>query len=158
MSDNAPPRSTPGQQRELDLALVSILANSFLQRSQPEYILTAAALGAFGALDWGVAALHPGDFLDRPWCKRPAGVAAIGIALIASTTCVKIWREWKKYGEIKQQQATIFRRLAIDEQTIRENIPPTMLTRAGCGFLYSIALVAVAAAATIAFCVSLLHP
>lgn len=157
MSSVPPPGSTPEQQRQLDFALVSMLANSFLARAQPEYLLTAAAVGAFGALDWGVAALHPADYVNRPWCKRPAGVAAIGIALIAIVICAKIWREWKKYGEIKEQQAGILRRLAIDEQTLR-NIPPPMLAPAGYGFLGSIAVVLVAAAVTITFCVFLLSP
>jgi hypothetical protein len=69
--------------REFGLFLLTEIAASMRARTEPEYVYTAAALAGFGALAWGVAALNPEKYNQRELYLRPAGLAAIGIFLIA---------------------------------------------------------------------------
>ncbi|MGH9549379.1 MAG: hypothetical protein ACRD3W_08390, partial [Terriglobales bacterium] len=92
--------------------LLTELGAALRARSEPEHLYTAAALGSFGALAWGVAALQPESYLTRPMWMRPAVIAAIGTAVVASSVVVKIIREHYKFAEIKREQARIAKQLA----------------------------------------------
>lgn len=138
--------------RDLDLVLLQELGNSLRARSEAEHLYTAAAVGSFGALAWGVAALQPERYLTRPFGERPAGVAAIGVLIVAVFICIKICREHGVYKQTKKEQARIAKRLAAPEGETKI-IPEYMLEEsAGLGFLYSLLVVAVAAVSAAWFC------
>jgi hypothetical protein len=135
------------------LLLLQELGAALRARSDPEHLYTAAALGSFGAVAWGVAALKPQDYLSRPIWTRPGTVAALGILLVALSVVRKIRREHKKYTETKKQYslvATLLKSLPNGDV-----IPNNWTDPAGEGHKYSEWLVMVAAGAAILFCLSL---
>jgi hypothetical protein len=139
-------------QRDLRLLLFAELAEGLRARKEPEHLYTAAALGGFGAVAWGVAALQPRDYIGRPVYERPAAVAAIGILLVATAVVAKIWREHTKYAENKDTQNGIAS--DINATCGGEIIPQNMRMPAGSGWAWSIMVVIVAAFAAIAFCIA----
>jgi hypothetical protein len=143
---------------DLQLVLLTDLSVALRARSEPEHLYTAAAVGGFGAVTWGVASLQPEKFSSRPPYKRPAGVAIFGTLLVAFAIGVKIYREHKRYAEIKEDRAKIANQLA-SQQGATGIIPKDYLSPApGWGFIYSLAVVGLAAAGAIWFCISVLNP
>jgi len=160
MTSPAPPQlpSSSSLHDELRLMLLTELGAALRARSEPEHLYTAAALGGFGAVAWGVAALQPDKYLDKPFYKRPAGVAALGTLFVAVAIVAKIYREHRKFAEIKKEQARIATQLA-SLPGAAGIIPGNMLSPvAGKGFIWSIAVVVMAAVVAICFCLSLVGP
>jgi hypothetical protein len=154
----APPPSSTPDHKDLRLILFTELGVALRARSEPEHLYTAAAVGGFGAVAWGVAALHPDKYLSKPVYKRPAGVAALGTLLVATAIVVKICREHIKFAEIKKEQAQIATQLS-SLSGAAGIIPENMLSPvAGRGFIWSLAVVIAAAVAAICFCLSLVGP
>jgi hypothetical protein len=152
-----PPPSTSGH-KDLQLVLLKELGDALRARSEPEHLYTAATVGGFGAVAWGVAALQPEKYLGRPVYKRPAAIAGIGIIIVAAFIVAKIFREHGIYAETKREQARIAEQLASLEGA-REIIPEYMLKKdAGWGFFWSLAVVIAAAVAAALFCGSLVCP
>lgn len=144
--------------RDLQLILLTDLSAAMRARSEPEHLYTAAALGGFGAVTWGVAALQPDKYFGRPLYKRPAGIAAFGTLLVGTAIVVKIWREHKRFAEIKEDRAKIANQLA-SQQGATGIIPKDYLSPdPGRGDRYSLAIVIIAAFGAILFCLSVLCP
>lgn len=140
-----------GAPRDLALALVTEMGAALTARSEAEHLYTAAAMGSFGAVCWGVAALDASRYSGRPFFSRPGAVAAVGIAVVTILVVLKIYREHRRYAEIKDDLAAILRNLACRRE---ELVPKQMLRPAGAGAYYSIALVVGAALAGICFCLA----
>ena len=151
------PSSHPDH-KDLQLNLLMELGVALRARSEPEHLYTAAALGGFGAVAWGVAALQPEKYTSKAIYQRPAGVAAIGTLLVATTIVMKICREHRKFAEIKKEQARIAARLDSMQGAVGI-IPKSMLSpTAGKGYIWSLAVVIAGAVAAICFCLSLIGP
>jgi hypothetical protein len=144
--------------RDLKLILLTELSSALRARSEPEHLYTAAALGGFGAVAWGVAALQPEKYVSRPVYQRPAAVAALGTLLVAAAIALKIYREHRKFSEIKKEQARIARDLS-SSPNASDIIPQIMLSEVpGKGYIWSLVVVITAAVAAVAFCLSLVGP
>jgi hypothetical protein len=87
------------ENRKLDvqLALLAEHGAALRARSMAEYLFATAAVGSFGAVCWGVAALD-----NKGWL--PAVVAAIGIVGVAATVLLKIQQDHLAYNNIKIEQ------------------------------------------------------
>lgn len=88
--------SSPSDHKDLQLNLLTELSAALRGRSEPEHLYTAAALGGFGAVAWGVAALQPEKYLSKAIYQRPGGVAALGTLLVATAIVLKICREHRE--------------------------------------------------------------
>ena len=150
--------AAPSDHKDLQLSLFTELSAALRARSEPEHLYTAAALGGFGAVAWGVAALQPEKYSSKAMYQRPAGVAALGTLLVATAIVMKICREHKKFAEIKKEQARIAAQIA-SLPGAAEIIPKSMLSPiAGKGYIWSLVVVIAAAGAAILFCLSLIGP
>jgi hypothetical protein len=140
--------------KDLQLVILKELCDSMRARSEPEHLYTAAAVGSFGAVAWGVAALRPEQYLGRPFYLRPAAVAVMGILIVAVAICIKIKREHTVYADTKKALSKIAIQLASLEGA--EGMIPDHMRgeKAGPGFKYSIGVVAAAASLAILFCLS----
>jgi hypothetical protein len=103
-----------------------------------------------------VAALNPEKYNQRELYLRPAGLAAIGIFLIAGAVVAKIIREHKKFAALKAAQNAVYKKL-------KEHLPDSSITpdqmfsdQAGRGYIWSLAVVIAAALAGIGFCLSVI--
>jgi hypothetical protein len=145
------PPSVPDHQN-LRLTLLTEICNALRVRSEAEHLYTAAAVGGFGAVAWGVAALRPERYLSRPSYKQPGVVAGIGILVVAALIVLKIYREHTVYADTKREQARMAGQLASLPGAARI-IPQYMLEeKAGWGFILSIFVVAATAIVTAVFC------
>jgi hypothetical protein len=154
----SPPLPSASDDKNLQLTLLTELGANLRARSEAEHLYTAAAVGGFGAVAWGVAALQPERYLSRPCYKRPAGAAVIGISIVAVAIAAKIIREHGQYAKLRKQQAQIVKQLARlpgAEEIIHEDMQSD---DAGPGYKWSLAIVIAAALAAIGFCLSLVSP
>lgn len=124
-------------------------------KSEHEHLYAAAAMGGFGAVAWGIAALQPGKYLATEAYLRPAVVAAIGTFTLAVAIVVKIYRDHGMYAKGKAKQNEIATAINSDYGQI---VPEVMLSRSGNGYLYSIAVVIIAGLAAVGFCLSVAGP
>lgn len=152
MTTQPTPPSPPLEPKDL-LVVLQELGTALRARSDPEHIYTAAAVGYFGAVAWGVAALKPQDYLSRVIWTRPATVAAVGILVVACLVVWKILHEHKNFATIKEQYARV---AAILKALPNGDVIPDQLTkRAGKGAWISVCIVIGAALPSIAFCLFL---
>ena len=98
--------------KDLQLVLLKELCDAMRARTEPEHLYTAAAVGSFGAVAWGVAALNPQTYLARPFYLRPAVVGVISVLAVALGICIKIWREHGVYAEAKKVLSRIAKQLS----------------------------------------------
>jgi hypothetical protein len=148
-------RPTTADHKDVLLVLLKELGDALRSRSEPEHLYTAAAVGGFGAVAWGVAALQPDKYLSRPFYLRPAWLAAVGIFIVAAFIVKKIRREHGIYAEAKKEQARIGAILSSLEGATGI-IPEYMLKEvAGPGYKGSQRIVITAAAVAACFCLSL---
>jgi hypothetical protein len=124
-------------------------------KSAHEHLYAGAAVGGFGAVAWGVAALRPDKCLDTEVYLRPAVVAAIGTFTLVVAIVVKICRDHGMYAKGKAKQNEIATAINSDYGEI---VPEVMLSKSGNGYLYSIAVVIIAGLAAVAFCLSVAGP
>jgi len=141
--------------KDLQLVLLKELCDAMRARTEPEHLYTAAAVGSFGAVAWGVAALKPEQYLARPFYLRPAAVGIVGILIVALGICIKILREHGVYAEAKKALCQIAKQL--DSLEGASGMIPAYILKeeAGSGFRYSIAVVVSAALGAVLFCLSL---
>lgn len=148
---------TAGGNQEVLIFLLTEISAAMRARSEPEYVYTAGALAGSGAVAWGVAALQPDKFFGRDIYLRPAGVAAIGLVVVALAVVGKIWREHRKFADLKKSQYSLGKLL--EQYAGTGVIPDKMFSQAaGKGYLWSIGVVVAAALASIAFCISVIGP
>lgn len=152
------PPMTPQELITAQLSLLSEYGNDLRARSQPEYLYTAASLGAFGAVSWGVAAMSPTVYVSSDWWARPPIVAAAGIFVVAVSVLAKIWREHTNYGMVKAYRAAVANGLAAVPE-LKPLIAGTYTNRiAGRGAHVSGGMVILAGVSSIAFCLSVRGP
>jgi hypothetical protein len=152
---NAGQPSSDGGDTELQIALLQELGSSLRFRSEAEHLYTAAAVGSFGAVAWGVAALVPANYLSRPFYLRPAFVAAIGILIVAALIVRKIVTEHGIYAQARAEQARIASLLE-SRRGSAGLIPAFMLKpEAGPGYKGSRNIVVCSAVAAAGFCLLL---
>lgn len=152
MSEPPPPTtSKPEPDKEFLLALYKDQGDELRSRSQAEHLYTAAALGAFGAVSWGVAGL-PG----KSCASAIAGlVAAAGVFFVAETVIKKITGDHGNYALAKKARADISKRLT-GLVNCADLIPEgAQDANTGPGYLDSIKIVHVSRWAAIAFCVAI---
>lgn len=137
------------------LTLLSEIGAQKRQRSESQHIYSAAALGSFGAVTWGVAALQPTNFKDRV-LTHPALIAALGVLLVALVVIAKIRNDNETWGKIKADEARVAKLLS-ELPGADEMIPEDMMRKErGPGSRQPENVVKVAAAVAFLFCISLL--
>jgi hypothetical protein len=130
-------------------SLLTDLTVELRARREPEYLYTAAALGSFGAVAWGVAALSSTKTLGgRPWWIHPAVVASVGTIPVAAAVITKIIIEHSHYKGLREELARISGYIA-DALAKQPNVLPTGLVspEPRKGYLWSICVVGVSALA-----------
>ena len=94
-------------------------------RREAEYLYTAASVGAFGAVAWGVAAV--GSIKDAhkiSWIAHPSLYGALMCLLIAWVVISKINYEHRNYLVLRKQQIQLYRSYASATELPPEHIPP----------------------------------
>jgi hypothetical protein len=135
------------------LVLLSEVGSQKRHRSDSEDLYSAAALGSFGAVTWGVAALQSESF-KGPILTHPALIAAIGVLLVAGVVVAKIRDDSATWGKIKADEAMLAGLLSLLPGAT-EMIPPDMTRRErGPGRWHAERVVCVAAIAATTFCPS----
>lgn len=157
-SEPPPPTSTdtPNQQGILQM-LFQHVTEELRSRRQPEYIYTAAAVGAFGAIAWGVATLATLQIGVPNW-RHPALTGIIAIVMIAIPVIIKIRREHSHYIVLRKEQVDLIGTMA-QECKLDEEMIPTGLKKSsiivGRGHLLSIFIVTGAGLGATLFCASI---
>lgn len=144
-----------GKQLDLLLVLLKEQGDELRSRSQPELLYTAAAIGSFGAVTWGVAALPNSNFPGR-LMSHPAALAAMGVFVVACVLIAKMCRDHIKHGYAKATRARVCDHLA-SIAGFGDLIPNALkIETLGPGYRGSVLLVAAAAMSSIVFCVGTL--
>lgn len=134
------------------------LSEEIRSRREPEHLYTAAAIGAFGAIAWGVATIATVTTNKNPvaFYQHPALVAAGACVILTVAVIAKIVREHKKYVDLRREQIKLAQSLAESCSFDRSNLPPGLHVgkESGPGYLWSTGVVVCAAVGAIAFCVS----
>jgi hypothetical protein len=139
----------------VQIALLNEYSTAMRERSQPEYLYSAASVGSFGAVAWGVAALTPDKFCGRSFYFQPASVAALGIAFSSLAIFSKILREHKSYSDFKELRADAAKNIA-EIGDIQYDIPEALKVKtSGSGYIWSLCVVLFFAISTIGFCMSI---
>lgn len=151
--------ASPGENddggRQLLLTLLTEQCESMRARSEPEHLYTAAAVGSFGAVAWGVAALNPDKYMQRALLLRPAFIAFVGILLVAELIRRKIVREHKEFEKAKKARAATAKKLneLVGDKAL---VPDYMMSeQEGMGYRGSMWIVIGAAIVSSLFCLSL---
>jgi hypothetical protein len=131
--------------KDILLTLFAECSAAMRERSQAEYLYTAAAAANFGAVCWGVAALQ---------AALPTKVAAIGILVTAAIVTAKIWTQHRRYAEFIKERARIAELLSTLPGASGAISPVFRNAEAGRGALYSIAVLWGFGAAAFLFCTS----
>jgi hypothetical protein len=144
-------------ERKSDLLLVLLKeqCDAMRARSEPEHLYTAAAVGSFGAVAWGVAALRPEQNMSRVFALRPAFIAAVGILAVAALIWRKIVRERGEFEKAKTARSVTAKKLA--ELAGNEDLVPTYMVsdEKGMGYRGSVWIVIGSAMVASLFCLSL---
>src|ERR1700744_4036276 len=88
---------------QLLLALLAEHSNEMRSQAQTEHVHTAAAVGAFGAVTWGVATVPE---------PIPAAVAVVGVVLVSWAVITKIRQSHETYSRLKAARARVCAELA----------------------------------------------
>ena len=143
-------------EQTLLLALLSQITDELRARRDPEHLYTAAAIGGFGAVAWGVAtvATTPGA-KGLPFYVHPAIAGALGTLVVALAVIRKILREHKKYQDLSTQKIRISGLIQKAFSIPEDYLPVGLKSPAGRGDLWSVLVVAAAGVAAIWFCVTI---
>jgi hypothetical protein len=137
------------------VALLADVGNELRSRRDPEHLYTAASVGAFGAVAWGVSTLAAAHIQGSRW-GQPPFVAAAGVVALALVVSRKIYRVHQDYVGLRAYQGQLARALCESLHVGHDAFPRSMLSgKAGSGHWGSILVVAVAALAAVWFCLSL---
>jgi hypothetical protein len=143
---------------DLHSLLLQELGDEIRRRREPEHLYTAAAVGAFGAVAWGVATIATVQNANMsPVYLHPAIVAAVGCILLAFALIAKVVREHRRYARLRREQIRIANWLAdACSGSFHHQLPPGLQNgaTAGCGYLGSILVIVSSAGLAAAFCVS----
>jgi hypothetical protein len=149
--ENPEPSSADSSRMVALTALLAEVSAETRSRRDPEYLYTAASVGAFGAVAWGVAALTTGREAWSP--AHPALIAAVGILAIAFAVVVKVVREHRLYVGLRREQVRVAKLLTATAGFQEGILPPGLKASGdGPGHWFSVAIVLVAAVSTSGFC------
>ena len=148
-----PPPGENSANKDVLLAMLAQLSEDMRFQSQAEHLYTAAAVGSFWAVSWGVSALKPHDYAGKCF-THPAIVAVAGIFFVLAAVIVKIVLSHCTWLKLRRARVDTAKKFASDDQNLipREYIHPESR---GWGFIGSTALVFVAAIGSMAFCVAM---
>ena len=154
--ENGESSNTDSGQTAALVALLAEVSAETRSRRDPEYLYSAASVGTFGAVAWGVAALTASRSRE-PWSlTHPAFIAAVGILAIAFTVIVKVVREHQMYVDVRREQVRLAKLLIARTGLQEDTLPPGLKSSGdGPGYWFSVAIVLVAAASTAAFCLAI---
>jgi len=144
-------------EHELLLTVFTDLANELRSRREPEHLYTAAAIGSFGAIAWGVAALAAAQGKSSFYpLLHTAFVAALGSVIVEILVILKIKREHREYAKLREHLGEISRRLPRACGLPAEYDLPLGLTsgETGPGYTGSVRIVEGAAFAAVIFCLA----
>lgn len=143
--------SSDSLRKDVLLAVIAEYGAAMRERSQPEYLYTAASLAGFGAVCWGVATLDLRLYEKRLW-THPALDAAFGIFIIAFCVAIKIVREHRRYKYFRRERS-IAAQLLTRIPDVEDLVPKDLLNgNTGPGAYYSLAVVIGSAFASVLFC------
>lgn len=131
-------------------------------RRDPEYVYTAATVGALGAVAWGIATIASVQGIDSvpPW-RHPALAGAVASLMLTWAVWEKIRREHRIYVDLRAEQVRLAGLLAASTGVQQAELPSGLRTgiTAGAGYRASGLVIGSACAATVLFCLSvwLLH-
>jgi len=138
--------------------LLSLLENEFNElrsRREPEYLFVSAAVAAFGAFAWGVAALAR-ELPTIPLYQHPSLSGIVGVAILAILVTAKVWREHFKYREVWEGKKKLLDLIISNGWLHLNDVPEGIITPVGKGFLWSLGVLWAAAVGAIIFCLSVL--
>lgn len=139
--------------------LFTDLGEEIRSRREPEHLYTAAAIGAFGAVTWGIATIatvSPSKPVSFFW--HPAFVAIVACVVLSGVVISKIVREHRNYTVLRREQISIAQSLAKSCGFEINNLPKRLQpgSEDGIGYMWSIVVVVGAAIGAILFCFSIL--
>jgi len=128
--------------------------NELRARSQFEHVYVAAAVTSFAAASVGVGVLASSK---TAYVIQPAVLGIAGIFLMTLVIGVRIALGHRNYQKVKAARAKIGRRL-VASPLLKGALPEEMTKdKAGWGYLYSIAVIFVAAFIGMSICYSALR-
>jgi hypothetical protein len=131
---------------QLLLALLAEHSNEMRSQAQTEHIHTAAAVGAFGAVTWGVATVPE---------PIPAAAAVLGVVLVSWAVITKIRLSHETYRGLKAARAKVCAEIASRSECGAVISKGLLSAEAGRGYLSSIAVVVSAAIGAVGFCAAI---
>jgi hypothetical protein len=135
---------------QLLLVLHTELGAELRLHREPEHTYAAGALGAFGAVTWGVATLA-----TDAGGTQPAFVAALGTLVVAVAVILRIGTLHRKYAQLRREAVRIAHQLVIVSRADPALLPAALHNPvAGPGYWWSVGVVAASAVAAIAFCLA----
>jgi hypothetical protein len=140
--------------KEMILQMFLEMRTSMRSRSEAEYIYTASAMGCFGGLAWGVAALPHRVFSLSS--SLPSITAFLGIIIISEAVIKKIVTDHEKFAAIKKEEARLASML--DRIEGLKGLVPRVTLDGNCGKGYkaSVNIIRASAIASSLFCISTL--
>jgi len=127
-------------------------------RRDPEYLYTAATIGALGALAWGVATIATVQGAGGiPSWRHPAVAGAVASLMLTWAVWQKIQREHGIYVALRAEQLRIAGLLAEATGVSQEELPTGLRlgVTAGAGHRASGVVIGSTCAATVLFCLSI---
>jgi len=135
--------------------LFAQITDELRSRRQAEYVYTGAALGSFGAVAWGVAALVAAARPSSPkyWLFQPPIVAALGSLVVAVAVIFKICADHGNYAKLMTELGKYSKRVAavFHVDYLSKDLTEA---KAGPGYRSSIYIVIAGALLAIAFSLS----
>jgi hypothetical protein len=141
-------------QRQAWLAFFAEINMQIRARRLAEYTYTAAAVAAFGALAWGVAAVS--SQIDK---RTPALAAVIATILIVIAVFLKIMDEHFKHFKLSKEAFKLAEKIR-EAYEITDGMPSdfTKPVTPGSGHIYSAVVLEVGGFGAILFCLSIGFP
>jgi len=127
-------------------------------RRDPEYVYTAATIGALGAVAWGVATIATVQGVESvpPW-RHPAMAGAVASVLLTWAVWKKIQREHGIYVLLRAEQVRIAGLLAAETGVQQGELPSGLRLgiSVGAGHRASGLVIGSTCLATVLFCLSI---
>jgi hypothetical protein len=150
-------RASDTTQQGVTLALFQHVTDELRSRRQPEYAYTAAAVGAFGAIAWGVAALVALSNPVPTW-RHPAIAGIVTVLLIAFPVIVKILQEHKNYVQLREDQQRLAKEMVVAYGLDLSWLPAPLRPagKIGDAHRWSVGIVLGAGVGAVLFCLAVL--
>ena len=137
------------------LLLLQQIGDETRSRRDPEHLYTAAALGAIGAVAWGVATIGTITGMgNKSFLMHPAIAGGIVCLVMAFVVCAKTYKEHTTYRNLRDEQITLIARVAEATGVNQDQLSKGLRVgfKVGRGYLFSMAVVVIPALAAVWFC------